>query len=143
APKVILTAGHCVYQGVVKSTTWWITLPFLDGENSFATSSALYDWDDARGDVDPDEHDIGLIFLDAPITLSTYPSLAASPLSIGSRVVNVGRKNDGQLTDELYVSPPLHVGIDGAYPYDYSAADKIETGDSGGPDFALATHSIV
>src|SRR4051812_42649143 len=105
APKVVLSAGHCVYQ----VDSWDITAPYGGGSAS-ATSGATYDWADESGSVNPDMHDVGLIFLDTPIVLDSYPTLASSPLSDGTNIVNIGRIQDGQLSEsDLFVSSPLPV----------------------------------
>jgi len=142
APRVVLTAGHCVHG----STQWRITAPYASGQTSAAVGGITYDWDDALKSVDPTEHDLGLIFLDAPILLGAYPIVATSPLGEGSTVVDVGRVRDGTISNAaLFVSPSVPV-IDGAnagFPYDYAASDEIQSGDSGGPDFTSGTHTLV
>jgi MYXO-CTERM domain-containing protein len=141
APQVVLTAGHCVFQ----FNSWHIHAPYVN-QTATASSGTTYDWTNTSDTVDPSMHDIGLIFLDTPITLSSYPTLASSPLSDGSTVVNIGRIRNGQLsTTGLYVSGnvTVHDGQQYGYPYDYEAVDWIESGDSGGPDEQSGTHTIV
>ena len=113
-----------------------------------AASGATYDWDVAGESVDPYEHDLGLIFLSAPITLPAYPLLAQKPLAAGAKVLNIGRIHQGQVSNNsLYVSKPvtLSPGSGLGFPYDYAAVDRIESGDSGGPDMlpGAAPHTIV
>jgi MYXO-CTERM domain-containing protein len=141
APQVVLTAGHCVFQ----FNSWHIHAPYAN-QSATASSGTTYDWTNTSDTVDPSMHDIGLIFLDSPITLSSYPTIASSPLSDGSSVVNIGRIRNGQLsTTGLYVtgSVTVHNGQQYGYPYDYEAVDWIESGDSGGPDEQVGTHTIV
>ncbi len=141
APQVVLTAGHCVFQ----FNSWQIHAPYVN-QSATASSGVTYDWTNTSETVDPSMHDIGLIFLNTPITLSSYPTLASSPLSAGSSVVNIGRIRNGQLsTTGLYVSGNVTVndGNQYGYPYDYEAQDWIESGDSGGPDEQSGTHTIV
>ncbi len=142
APKVVLTAGHCV-QGF---NGWTIRAPYASGQKASSKSAATYDWNNDSEFVDPNQHDIGLVFLDTPITLAQYPSLATSPLADGSKVINVGRINNGALsTTNLYASKPVTVksAKNDGFPFDYIATEVIESGDSGGPDFASGTHTIV
>lgn len=145
APKVVLTAGHCV-DG---TTAWVIKTPYASGQSAHASSGATFDWaENGATTVNPNHHDIGLIFLDTPITLTQYPVLATQPLADGKTVVNIGRINNGTLsTTDLYVSPaiPIHDGAADGFPFDYGANDVIESGDSGGPDEVLNTtpHLIV
>jgi hypothetical protein len=105
-----------------------------------------YDWDDPTKIVDPSEHDLGLVFLEAPIRLGTYPILADHALGEGAAIVNVGRVRDGTISNaDLFVSPDVPVirGGDAGFPYDYAAIDEIQCGDSGGPDFTAGTHTLV
>jgi hypothetical protein len=144
APGVVLTAGHCV----VGATDWNVTAPYAGGQTVHASGGTTFDYDSTSEDVDPGEHDIGLVFLDSPIALHAYPAVAAEPLSGGPSVVNIGRIQDGQFsTTDLFVSSPIPVtdGSSVGYPYDYSATDVIEAGDSGGPDEVTGTspHLIV
>lgn len=142
APKVVLTAGHCVYQ----FDGWDITAPYANGQKVTASSGVTYDWTNATETVDPGMHDLGLIFLDKAITLSTYPTLAQKPLANGSQVVNIGRINNGTLSSaNLYVSKAITVrnASSQGFPYDYVASEVIESGDSGGPDEIPGTHTIV
>jgi MYXO-CTERM domain-containing protein len=134
APRVVLTAGHCV-DGF---TSWGITAPYSNRQTANASSGATYDWmENGATTVNPNHHDIGLIFLDTPITLSSFPKLAKSRLADNSNVVNIGRINNGTLSDtDLFVSSPIPV-VDGStqgFPFDYAAQQVIQEGDSGGPD---------
>ena len=136
APKVVLTAGHCV-DGF---TAWQIKAPYANGtsQSAHASSGATYDWAEGGATtVNPNHHDIGLIFLDTAITLGTYPQLASTKLADNSQVVNIGRINNGTLSStDLYVSTPIPVtdGASQGFPFDYSAQEVIQSGDSGGPD---------
>ncbi|MFO0756616.1 MAG: trypsin-like serine protease [Byssovorax sp.] len=142
APKVVLTAGHCV-QGI---DSWTVRAPYASGQKASGKSAATYDWNTTSEYVDPNMHDIGLVFLDTAITLAQYPTLASTPLADGKQVINVGRINNGSLsTTNLYASKPVSVksAKNDGFPFDYIATEIIESGDSGGPDFASGTHTIV
>jgi hypothetical protein len=142
APKVVLTAGHCVFG----FDGWAITAPFAGGQKARASAAATYDWEVASEYVDPSYHDVGLIFLDRPIRLKRYPTIADTPVSGRQRIVNVGRIQDGRLSNSaLYVSKPMRV-FDGAasgFPFAYAASEVIQSGDSGGPDLLENSHTIV
>ncbi len=143
APKVVLTAGHCVY----KMTSFSIKVPYATGglQTARGVGSALYDWQNDSEYVNPKMHDIGLIFLDKPINLSQYPTLLSSPVANNSTLVNVGRINNGRLSNsDMFVSKPVTVRSASSigFPYDYQATNVIESGDSGGPDFVTGTHKI-
>jgi len=142
APRVVLTAGHCVFS----FDGWRITAPFASGQTATASRGVTYDWDEVTEMVNPSEHDIGLVFLDTPIVLEGYPDLAGQPLDVGASVVNVGRILNGRLSrTQLFVSHPLPVteAAGAGFAYDYVALDVIEPGDSGGPDFLDGTHTVV
>ena len=142
APQVVLTAGHCV----VQFNSWKITAPFAGKQKANASSGATYDYNSTQEYVDANAHDVALIFLDTPISLSSYPKIATSQAADGSKIVNIGRILNGSVsTTSLFVSSAI--SISGAsnygFPYDYVATDKIESGDSGGPDILSGTHTIV
>jgi hypothetical protein len=134
APKVVLTAGHCV-DGV---DSWKVTTPYAGGQKANASSGATYDWHENGAEtVNPNHHDIGLIFLDTAIKLTSYPALAQKPVKDGTNIVNIGRILNGTLSSSnLYVSSSISVsdGAQDGFPFDYSANEVIESGDSGGPD---------
>ena len=133
APKVVLTAGHCV-DGVA---SWQVTAPYANGQTANATAGGTYDWHENGADVvNPGHHDIGLLFLDTPIALPSYPALAKHPLKDGTEVVNVGRILNGTIArHNLYAGAPVAVsgGASVGFPFDYTAKLIIESGDSGGP----------
>jgi hypothetical protein len=145
APKVVLTAGHCV-DGI---GAWRVTAPFANRQRATATSGKTLDWaENGAETVNPKHHDIGLVFLDTAITLTAYPVLASAPVPNGSRVVNIGRIRRGNVsTSALDVSSPTPVynATPYGYPFDYIANELIESGDSGGPDILAnsSPHQIV
>ncbi|MFT3766671.1 MAG: trypsin-like serine protease [Minicystis sp.] len=142
APTVVLTAGHCVagFDG------WDVRAPYASGQGASASEAATEYASQDEGAVNPDAHDVGLVFLDAPIDLDTYPTLASAPLEDGSSVVNIGRIKDGVRSDKnLFFSQPLTVkgATKIGYPYDYVTHEIIQPGDSGGPVMEHGTHTIV
>jgi hypothetical protein len=132
APRVVLTAGHCV----ASYTAWEVLVPFV---NQTATSAAgeTFDWKGDPADrVIPGEHDVGLVYLDTPIDLPTYPALAGSAIEDGTLVVNIGRIHDGAVSGSmLFLSKPLAASsaTTAGFPFDYLTNRVIELGDSGGP----------
>ena len=143
APKVVLTAGHCV-DG---TTSWKITAPYSGKQRANASTGTTFDWaENGAETVNPNHHDIGLIFLDTAITLSSYPKLAQSPVADGTGIVNIGRIQDGTLSNsDLFVGASTTVknATSSGYPFDYVSTDIIQSGDSGGPDELPGTHTIV
>ncbi len=132
APYVVLTAGHCV-EG---RSSWTVTAPYANGQRAEVASFEVYDYNDPGEQVNPNQHDIGLLYLATPIRMARYPKLSAAPIAEGAALVNVGRIADGQLsTTDLFVGAPV-AAQDGAatgFPFAYATAELIESGDSGGP----------
>lgn len=132
APQVVLTAGHCV----ATFTGWRVEAPFL-GQASTSSSAETFDWtSDGSENVNPSEHDLGLVYLDSAISAPQYPALADAPVADGSSIVDIGRIDDGTLSNTaLFVSKPITVqnAAPFGYPYDYLSDAVIQPGDSGGP----------
>jgi hypothetical protein len=144
APSVVLTAGHCV-RGF---TSWRVTAPFAAGQRATSARGETMDWTADGEEVDPSMHDVALIYLDAPIHLDAYPKLATTAVTSSQSIVNVGRIQNGTLSDSaLFVSKSMKVktATSIGFPYDYVASEIIEAGDSGGGDFltGAAPHTIV
>lgn len=142
APKVVLTAGHCVHG----FTGWNIKAPFAQNQTATATAAETYDWDNDGQFVDPNQHDVGLIFLSKAINLSSYPTVASAQVTIGSKVQNIGRINNGSPSNtKLFIGPPVTTkkGSSYGFPFDYATSETIQSGDSGGPVVVPGTHKIV
>lgn len=142
APQVVLTAGHCV----VGANGWTVRAPFAGNQNIGASGAQVYDYTSTAETVDAKHHDVALIYLSKPIALAAYPSIATTKLADGAKVINVGRINNGVMSStSLFQSPPIAVSDATKYgfPFDYVAEERIESGDSGGPDFLAGTHTIV
>jgi hypothetical protein len=132
APSVALTAGHCVTYS--QPTTWRVTVPFVGSQEAMASSGKVYDWVPSPT-VIPNRHDVGLLFLDAPIHLPSYPKLPMSPV-FGVSIANIGRIDNGQIsTSSLFMGPPFAAqdATPLGYPLYYAGPPIIQDGDSGGP----------
>lgn len=142
APKVVLTAGHCVHG----FDGWNIKAPFASNQTASASASAVYDWTNDSEFVDPNQHDVGLIFLSKPITIASYPTIATAALAANAKVQNIGRINNGQASNtKLFIGPQVATKKGAAYgfPFDYVTAETIQSGDSGGPVVVPGTHKLV
>ncbi|HZO16491.1 MAG TPA: trypsin-like serine protease [Polyangiaceae bacterium] len=144
APRVVLTAGHCIAQA---NKEWEVTAPYLKGPTQFSSSASTYDYTAVTERIPATQHDVGLIFVPKPFRVAKLPSIAKSPLSDGASIVNIGRVIDGKISHtDLYVSKPVTTKSGGSffhYPYDYVAEGVTQSGDSGGPAMRTGTHTIV
>jgi hypothetical protein len=131
APRVVLTAGHCV----ASFTSWDVRAPFAN-QSATSSSAETFDWTDGGTEhVTRDQHDVGLVYLDTPINLTAFPIIANAALADGSKIVNVGRIDDGTVSASAYLSNPVAVGQAEwiGFPFDYFTTRVLELGDSGGP----------
>jgi V8-like Glu-specific endopeptidase len=130
APYVALTAGHCVYG----FRRWKVTTPYNGGASATSTSSAVYDYRSLSEEVEPRQHDVGLIFLSTPIRLSSYPKIAQAAVSNGTRAVDIGRIRNGRMSStDLYSAAITVRSAAPDYPLHYESREVIQAGDSGGP----------
>jgi hypothetical protein len=131
APRIVLTAGHCVFG----AERWSVTTPFAG--NQHATSAkpwTKYEMHDEY--VNPNTVDVGILILDTPINLPSYPPLATRPVPEGTKATNVGRIKDGRASNtSLFFGRevPLVNGADYGFPLSYVSREIIQSGDSGGP----------
>lgn len=144
APRVVLTAGHCV-SGM---STWTVKLPFANNQSAKAKGAIVYDYKSTSNYVNANQHDVGLILLSTSLTLKTWPVVAKSPVADGSKAIDIGRIQSGKFsTTALYQSQPVTLknASSMGFPYDYYSTDVIESGDSGGPVVLVnsSPHSII
>jgi hypothetical protein len=142
APRVVLTAGHCVhgYDG------WSVKAPYAGNQQAYAVAAATYDWSNDGPYVATDQHDVGLVFLASPIELAAYPTIAKARVAWGTKARNVGRIDNGKASySALFVGPEvaLRDGAQVGFPFAYRAPETIQSGDSGGPVFKSGTHELV
>jgi V8-like Glu-specific endopeptidase len=153
APRVVLTAAHCVVFNA--GGTWTINAPFATSGSQTQTAStaepmeaafyAVNYWD---YDTHSELHDLGLIYLDAPFTGIGYPSLSTTRYPIGATtpaVSAVGRASvsaSAGLVLSKQVTLSATTASDG-YPFDNKTERVTDGGDSGGPLFLEGTHTLV
>jgi hypothetical protein len=143
APRVVLTAGHCV----ISFSEWDVKAPHANNQTASSVKGIRYDYTDLSGAGNYGQRDIGLVFLNKDIVLNSYPIIAKT--STTSNVIRIGRVNNGVVSStSLFASPPLPVQESSGIPFYYiyrSESLVIEQGDSGGPDVlpGPAPHTIV
>jgi hypothetical protein len=153
APKVLLTAAHCV--AFNPGGTWTITAPFAAGgpQTRTATSAepmeaAFYALTRTTYDAHPELHDLGLVYLDTPFTGVGFADLSRTryPLSGTTPSVSaVGRKTVSA-TAPLVLSGAVTLSATSASdgsPFDNKTTRITDGGDSGGPLFFEGTHTLV
>ena len=141
APRVVLTAGHCIPD----TSSWTVTVPFANNQSA-KSRKAWTEYKDVGDSVNPNSNDVALLILDTPITLTSYPTLATSPQPNGTKAVNVGRiKNNHISSTALFKGAPvrLELGKPSGFPFSYVSDEVIEDGDSGGPVYVGSGSSRV
>lgn len=137
APRVVLTAGHCV-KG---STKWTVTAPFASGPAETRTAKSITSWTKYTGTataVNPRAIDVAVLVLETPIVVDEYPTVAAAEARPGTKVRNLGRVRNGVVSNEaLFIgrAVALQRGVTSGYPNSYVSDEVVESGDSGGPAF--------
>lgn len=140
APKVVLTAGHCI-----GGSSYTVTLPFANGQKA-SGSGMVYDYNNSSQYVDPNTHDVGLIVLNKALSIAKFPLIANTKIPDGTKTQNIGRINNGSFSNTaLFISQPISVkdAKNSGFPFDYIASEVIQSGDSGGPVVVANTHNIV
>lgn len=129
APRVALTAGHCV-----TGNSFTVVAPYA---NQSATGTKKWTEYIQTGQyVNPNRNDVAVIILDKPIQLPWYPPLASSPVAVGTKAVNVGRIRNNQASNSgLFYGKEvtLRGGSSYGFPFSYVSEEVIQSGDSGGP----------
>ena len=152
APKVVLTAAHCV--AFVASKSWRVTAPFATGGPETHDARDGEPMDAAFRNVSPTDYterelrDVGVLYLDVPfdnvrlpiITSTTFATDKASPPVF---VASVGRSVAS--ADELAVSLPtmLDAPASSRARIEYETAPLTVPGESGGALFLEGTHRVV
>jgi hypothetical protein len=154
APKVVLTAAHCIVFN--PGGTWTIVAPFARGGAQTRTASfgepmeaafaELSYWD--YNSFSSGLHDVGLIYLDAPMTGVRFPAMSARQFGGGHRPLSVsavGRafvdSSAGLVLSEKAVLS--RTTAEDGYVNTYKTRRLTDGGDSGGPLFIEGTHRLV
>lgn len=168
APRVVLTAAHCIVYNPVTATpgsgTWTIRAPFTATGVQTQTTTAnpafrpvnpatgaepmdtgFYTLPYASYDSSSMYHDVGLIYLDAPFTGVTYPDLTntAYPLMAGTLVAAIGRDAVNVNANLTMSGAVTLTGPTVPYLFDNQTTDITDGGDSGGPLYLEGTHTLI
>lgn len=150
APRVVLTAAHCV--AWVARKTWKVTAPFTTTGVQTRTARDGEPMDAAFKNATRENYaskelrDVALVYLDQPFENATraivgatgYPTDAASPPTFVSAV---GRVSDSG--DPLALSGASLLAAGTRATIEYGTSRLTSTGQSGGPLFVEGTHKLV
>ncbi len=155
APKVVLTAAHCIVFNA--GGTWTITAPFTTAGSKTLTATSGEPMEAAFRNVNywdyethTELHDLGVIYLPSAFAGVKYPSLSttqypSSTTAAPVYVSAVGRQYVGVtagLVRSARVTLSRTTTADG-YVFDYKTKRVTDGGDSGGPLFIEGTHKLV
>jgi len=135
APRVVLTAGHCLLGG-----TYSVKAPYA-GNQSARGRRSWTSYVPTGEAVNPSTLDVAVIVLDRAIRLAAYPKLSRTSVANGTLAVNVGRLKNGTASySRLFYGREVAMN-DGAplgFPLAYTSPAVIQPGDSGGPVYVGA-----
>ncbi len=134
APQVILTAGHCVDN----HQRWEVQVA---GSSQLSLRAEALDWNEGGSElVNPKRHDVGLVYLDHPVTLAAYPALSKVRLDRPTPATRLARRASSQpYQANIWLTAADSIG----YPHHYMSTTTLSRGDSGGPVFLRGTHEIL
>jgi hypothetical protein len=121
APRLVLTSAHLV----AGKARWAITTS--DGKTATGVRGLTYDW--MRYDSNkshPRKHDVAVIYLDHPIQLAAYPTLATSKLAAGSKGARV--RGTGAAFERVAATLDTVRTFPHAYVTEIPAGETLDTG---------------
>jgi secreted trypsin-like serine protease len=155
APKVVLTAAHCVVfnpKGSGSRGTWTVSAPFASGGAQTRTASRGEPMEAAFASLTYDNytstttlHDLAAIYVDTPFTGIAFPVLSRTPVAAGTSVRALGRKAVAAKTSIVASAafPLQYTTAKDGFLLDYKSTRVTDGGDSGGPLFVSGTHRLV
>lgn len=155
APRVVLTAAHCIVFN--PGGTWTVTAPFRVGGSQSKTATSAEPMDAAFYDVNywdyethNELHDLGVIFLSTAFTGVKYPALTStqfpsSTTAAPQYVSAVGRKSVSSTAGLVLSSKQklYRTAASDGYTLTYRTTRVTDGGDSGGPLFIEGSHRLV
>lgn len=153
APRVVLTAAHCVVY--VTTRSWTVTAPFAMGGEEKHVAHDGEPMDAAFRNVKREEYasrelrDVGLVYLDAPFASAkpavlTPTGYALEKTSPPVFVSAVGRSTQGVAAGLALTQPAmLDLPTTSFARIDYMTQRVTAAGESGGPLFLEGTHKLV
>lgn len=152
APRVVLTAAHCIT--LVASRSWRVTAPFATGGPETHSAREGEPMDAAFQDVTRTDYaqrelrDVGVLYLDVPFDNIRLPLVMSGSFAVDKAsppvfVAAVGRSAAG--ADRLAVSVPtmLDAPASSRASIEYETAAVTAGGESGGALFLEGTHRLV
>lgn len=134
APRVVLTAATCLFHRGAQDVRQEVVAPYAGGAVRQTTRAILHPT--FTGDF-VSQYNVGLVILDAAISLTSYPLVGFKAQPVGTNIRNIGRMlNGGPTENNVYQGPatPLQPGPAG-YRYTdrtYFSQLIIENSDGGG-----------
>lgn len=153
APRVVLTAAHCVVY--VTTRSWTITAPFAMGGEERHVAHDGEPMDAAFRNVAREDYaarelrDVGLLYLDTPFKNAKAATLSPATYALAKTappvfVSSVGRSTEGVQAGLALTQPTmLDLPQTSRARIDYVTQRITADGESGGPLFLEGTHKLV
>ena len=138
-PTTVITAGHCVAGG----TRWKVTM--ADNSSTNGYRGVTYDWQAfGSSKSHPAHNDVALLYIEKPVVLSSYPTLALSSAADGTVLTRFRRADvTGASSAIRAVAAPAYQGKAKGFPFGYvTELAGGEDVDTGGALIDMATNTI-